>query len=87
MFDSNKVSKILRWILVILSGLSLVFGVVFTLIILIAGGGPETPKSTAILALLLGVFYCVFFLLVSEVLRLLIRVEENTRIKDSGDMP
>ncbi|OGS00891.1 MAG: hypothetical protein A3G85_00210 [Elusimicrobia bacterium RIFCSPLOWO2_12_FULL_39_28] len=61
-------------------------GLVFFVIILIGGGTPEAPRATSILALVLGFFYLVFFFLVSEVLRLLIAIESNTR-KKVGSLP
>jgi hypothetical protein len=66
------VFKVFAWIAAAL-------GVVFFFIILIGGGGPEAPRATSVLALVLGFFYLVFFYMISEVLRLLIDIESNTR--------
>ena len=54
-------------------------GVVFFIIILIAGGAPETPRATSLLALALGVIYFLFFYTISELLLLFSDIEENTR--------
>ncbi len=85
MNDNNKIAGKLRFIFQIFAWVSAVLGLVFFLIILIGGGTPEAPRATSILALVLGFFYLVFFYLVSEVLRLLIAIETNTRKK--SDLP
>jgi len=54
-------------------------GIVFFIIILIAGGTPETPRVTSLLALALGVIYFISFYTISEVLLLFSDIEENTR--------
>ena len=54
-------------------------GFIFFVIILIAGGTPETPRVTSLLALALGVIYFLLLYTVSEVLLLFSDIEENTR--------
>jgi len=54
-------------------------GVIFFLVILIAGGGPETPRVTSLLALALGIIYFLLFYTIAEVLHLILDIEENTR--------
>ncbi|HUW23079.1 MAG TPA: hypothetical protein VMW39_03515 [bacterium] len=54
-------------------------GIIFFVIILIAGGTPETPRATSLLALVLGVIYFLLLYTVSEVLLLFSDIEENTR--------
>ena len=66
---------------------SLALGVVFFVILLVGvftgsrGGG----FGTSLLALVLGVFYFMFFFMVSEVLRLLKKIERNTS-KDGSEI-
>ncbi|MBI2119156.1 MAG: hypothetical protein HYT97_05970 [Elusimicrobia bacterium] len=86
MNDTNKIANKLRFVFQIFAWISAVLGLVFFVIILIGGGTPEAPRATSILALVLGFFYLVFFFLVSEVLRLLIAIESNTR-KKVGSLP
>jgi len=86
MFESNKVGNMLRWAFIGLAVLSAILGIIFFLVILIAGGGPEAPRVTSLLAIALGFFYLVFFTTISEVLRLLMKLESNTR-KDDSELP
>jgi hypothetical protein len=84
MYGSNKLANKLRWVLQLFAWLAAALGLVFFFIILIAGGGPDAPRVTSVLALVLGFFYFVFFHLVAEVLRLLIQIEVNTH-KEGSD--
>jgi hypothetical protein len=79
MNDKNWLANKLSFAFKILAGLSGVLGVVFFLIILIGGGSPQAPRSTSFLALVLGILYGVLLLTISEVLRLLMSIEQNTR--------
>lgn len=79
MDDINKIANKLKFVFQIFAWLSGGLGIVFFLIILIGGGTPEAPRVTSLLALALGFFYFVFFYLISEVLRLLMQIEVNTR--------
>ncbi|OGR82899.1 MAG: hypothetical protein A2901_08810 [Elusimicrobia bacterium RIFCSPLOWO2_01_FULL_54_10] len=81
--EENKIAKKLRWTFVGFAGLSGLLGVIFFFIILIGGGSAEAPRATSVLALALGFFYFVFFLFISEILRLLVSIEGNTRKKSS----
>ena len=83
MNDTNFIATKLRFVFQIFGWISAGLGIVFFLIILIGGGTPEAPRITSLLALALGFFYFVFFFLISEVLRLLMQVEANTRKKSS----
>jgi hypothetical protein len=68
----NLVFKIFAWVAAAL-------GVLFFVVILVGGGSPEAPRGVSVLALVLGFFYFVFFYAVAEVLRLIVRIEKNTR--------
>ncbi len=82
--DENKVAGKLKLVFQIFAWISAVLGLVFFFIILIGGGTPEAPRATSVLALALGFFYFVFFYFISEILRLLVSIEANTR---RGSMP
>ena len=77
--DENKMALKIRTALKVFGWLAGVLGIVFFVVILVGGGSPEAPRVTSVLALVLGFFYLVFFFLISEFLRLLIKIEENTR--------
>ena len=77
--DENKIIGKLKFVFQIFAWISAALGLVFFLIILIGGGTPEAPRVTSLLALALGFFYFVFFYLISEVIRLMIQIEINTR--------
>lgn len=77
--NDNKVSNMLRRVFQAFAWISVALGLVFCVIILVGGGTPEAPRATSVLALALGGFYFVFFFLVSEVVRLLVQIEQNTR--------
>ena len=77
--DENSIAKKLKMTFMGFAGLSALLGVIFFFIILIGGGTPEAPRITSVLALALGFFYFVFFMFISEILRLLMSIESNTR--------
>jgi len=77
--EKYKVLELLRKTFKILAFVSGGLGIVFFIIILIAGGTPETPRATSLLALALGVIYFISFYTISEVLLLYSDIEENTR--------
>ena len=77
--NENKIANKLRVVFQVFAWIAAALGVVFFLVILIGGGSPDAPRATSVLALGLGAFYFVFFFLVSEVLRLLTSIEQNTR--------
>ncbi len=79
MKDANWALSKITLVFKIFAWLASALGVVFFLIILIGGGTPDAPRATSILALVLGFFYFVFFYTVSEVIGLLMRIENNTR--------
>ena len=79
MAEKYKVLELLRKTFKILAFVSGGLGIVFFIIILIAGGTPETPRATSLLALALGVIYFISFYTISEVLLLYSDIEENTR--------
>lgn|GEM_PF-695316 len=79
MAEKYKVLELLRKTFKILAFVSGGLGIVFFIIILIAGGTPETPRATSLLALALGVIYFISFYTISEVLLLFSDIEENTR--------
>jgi len=62
-----------------LAVISLLLGLVFTVVILVGGGNPDTPRATSILAFVLGAFYLLFFWTIGEVISLLVKIEANTR--------
>ena len=82
--EESKIVLLVQKGFKILSYVSLGFGVVFFFVILAVGGTPETPRVLSIVALIIGVVYFMLFILISEVLKLLIQIEKNTR-KSSGD--
>ena len=77
--DENKIAGKLKLIFQIFAWISAVLGIVFFFIIVIGGGTPEAPRATSVLALALGFFYFVFFYFISEILRILLAIESNTR--------
>jgi hypothetical protein len=79
MDDTNFIARKLSLIFKVFGWVAGALGVVFFFVILIGGGTPDAPRATSLLALVLGVFYLVFFYTVSEVVRLLANIEENTR--------
>ena len=85
MNESNKIANKLRMVFQIFGWVAALLGVVFFVIILVAGGTTGSPRSTSVLALILGAFYFVFFFLISELLRLLIKIEANTRKEGSEE--
>jgi len=87
MNDTNKIANKLKMIFQVFAWISAALGLVFFFIILIGGGSPDAPRATSLLALALGFFYLVFFYLISEVLRLLMQIEINTRKKNLDSMP
>ncbi|NIM03379.1 hypothetical protein GTN66_04415 [bacterium] len=79
MEEKYKALGLLRKTFKILAFIAGGMGVLFFIIILIAGGTPETPRATSLLALALGVIYFLFFYTISEVILLFSDIEENTR--------
>lgn len=79
MAEKYKALGLLRKTFKILAFVAGGLGIVFFIIILIAGGTPETPRVTSLLALALGVIYFISFYTISEVLLLFSDIEENTR--------
>ena len=79
MDDTNKIANKLKLVFQIFAYIAAVLGLVFFFIILIGGGTPEAPRVTSVLALVLGFFYFIFFYFISEILRLLVQIETNTR--------
>jgi len=77
--EKYKVLGLLRKTFKVLAFISGGLGILFFVIILIAGGTPETPRATSLLALALGVIYFILLYTVSEVLLLFSDIEENTR--------
>jgi len=77
--EKYKALGLLRKTFKILAFVAGGLGVLFFIIILIAGGTPETPRATSFLALALGVIYFISFYTISEVLLLFSDIEENTR--------
>ena len=62
---SAVIFKILAW-------LSLVIGIVSSVIIFIGGGTPDAPRTTGFIGILLGVVYFFVSFTVSEVITLLL---------------
>lgn len=79
MAEKYKALGLLRKTFKILAFVAGGLGVLFFIIILAAGGTPETPRVTSLLALALGVIYFISFYTISEVLLLFSDIEENTR--------
>ena len=79
MAEEYRAVELLRKAFKILAFVAGGLGVIFFVIILIAGGTPETPRATSLLALALGIIYFLLFYSFSEVLHLFLGIEENTR--------
>ena len=79
MTEEYRAVELLRRAFKILAFIAGGLGVIFFVIILIAGGTPETPRVTSLLALALGIIYFLLFYSFSEVLHLFLGIEENTR--------
>ncbi len=79
MTEEYRAVELLRRAFKILAFIAGGLGVIFFVIILIAGGTPETPRATSLLALALGIIYFLLFYSFSEVLHLFLGIEENTR--------
>jgi len=77
--EEYRAVELLRRAFKILAFIAGGLGVIFFVIILIAGGTPETPRATSLLALALGIIYFLLFYSFSEVLHLFLGIEENTR--------
>jgi len=77
--EKYRAVELLRKAFKILAFVAGGLGVIFFVIILIAGGTPETPRVTSLLALALGIIYFLLFYSFSEVLNLFLGIEENTR--------
>jgi hypothetical protein len=69
-----------------------VFGVIvlaaglITFIIVLIGGGekPETPKAASVIWLIAGIIQCMFFVMFSEIIKVLTKIEQNTRPKEGN---
>ncbi len=79
MEEKYKALELLRKTFKVLAFVAGGLGLIFFVIILIAGGTPETPRATSLLALALGVIYFLLLYTISEVLLLFSDIEENTR--------
>ena len=79
MAEKYKALGLLRKTFKILAFVAGGVGLIFFVIILIAGGTPETPRATSLLALALGVIYFLLLYTISEVILLFLDIEENTR--------
>lgn len=79
MEEKYKALGLLRKTFKVLAFVAGGLGIIFFVIILIAGGTPETPRATSLLALALGVIYFLLLYTISEVLLLFLDIEENTR--------
>jgi len=77
--EEYRAVELLRRAFKILAFIAGGLGIIFFVIILIAGGTPETPRVTSLLALALGIIYFLLFYSFSEVLHLFLGIEENTR--------
>lgn len=64
---SSIIFKVLSWV-------SLVVGVIASIVIFIGGGTPEAPRSTGFIGLLLGIVYYFIFFTASEVITLLLEI-------------
>ena len=69
---SGRIFDILGWV-------SLVVGAVVTVVILIGGGGPDSPRAAGIIGILLGGIYFLIFKTISGVIRLLLDIESRMK--------
>ena len=77
--DRFRILKILSIVFKVLAFASVVIGLVAAVGVLVSGGTPEVPRQTSLLLVVGGVFQFVVFFTVSEVIRLLLAIEEQTR--------
>lgn len=69
---SGQVFEVLGWV-------ALVLGALFTLVVLIGGGGPDSPRVGGFIGLIAGGLYFLIFRTIGSVVRLLLDLE--SRIK------
>ena len=77
--NNSAILKYIPWAFKGLGLLSAILGLVFFVVILVGGGGPDAPRATSLLALVLGFFYLLFFWTIGEVFGLVVKIEANTR--------
>jgi hypothetical protein len=65
-----KVFKVLSWV-------SLAVGVVAGITIFIGGGTPDAPRLTGFVGILLGVVYFFIFFIASEIIKLLLEINDK----------
>lgn len=67
-------------ILKVISAIALLAGIISFIVILIGGGGKtQVPKAASIIWLLIGIFQGILFFLISEMVKVLTKIEQNTR--------
>ena len=75
-----KLTRLVSNIFRVLGGVAGALGVVFCIVFLVTGGTADVPRWTgALQALFFGFFLMLQFYLIGDVVRLLLRIEENTR--------
>ncbi len=74
-----KLLKIFGVLFKILAGLSIAIGLVGAVGVLINGGTPEVPRGISVAILLQAGILFVIFYAVSEIIKILLVIEENTR--------
>ena len=79
MRKGEKILRIVCTTLKILGWIGIGLGVISFFIILIGGGGPGSPRTMSIVALLIGVIYFCLFWTIASIAELLIDIRDNTR--------
>lgn len=76
--EKNKILGIVVKIMEVMAWLVGALGVVSFFIILIGGGQPGSPRSMSIVALLVGALYFAILYTFAGIVRLLMKIAENT---------
>ena len=63
----------------ILGWIALVIGFIATLVILLGGGGPETPRAAGVVGIFLGAIYFLIFKTVGGIIRILLDIESRLK--------
>ncbi len=58
---------------------ALLFGLIGTVTVIMGGGSPSQPRSVAVVVLLVSMLYFMIFYTVSEIIKVLLHLVENTK--------
>ena len=79
MQNSHRILNISSIIFKVLAWSALLVGMVGSVGLLVSGGTPATPRSNSAVILFVSALYFVIFFTVSEVIKMLLAIEQNTR--------